>query len=100
MEAARGLDPCLAASLGGYKGDKSPYVIADVVGRRPTRDGGMRLQIEKSSSLGEGVRAVVHAYGAGGRGYELSWGVAQEVTSLVMEELNRSNGAKIRPFKL
>ncbi|KAI8658792.1 DAO domain-containing protein [Fusarium keratoplasticum] len=100
MEAAKGLDPGLAASLEGYKGDKSPHVIADVVGRRPTRDGGMRLQVERNSSLGEEVRGVVHAYGAGGRGYELSWGVAQEVTSLVMEELNRSNGAKIRPFKL
>ncbi|UPK94219.1 hypothetical protein LCI18_005154 [Fusarium solani-melongenae] len=96
MEAAKGLDPGLAASLEG----KCPHVIADVVGRRPTRDGGMRLQVERNSSLGEKVRAVVHAYGAGGRGYELSWGVAQEVTSLVMEELNRSNGAKVRPFKL
>ncbi|KAJ4233206.1 hypothetical protein NW759_001987 [Fusarium solani] len=100
IEAAKGLDHGLAASLEGYKGDKSPHVIADVVGRRPTRDGGMRLQVERNSSLGEDGRAVVHAYGAGGRGYELSWGVAQEVTSLVMEELNTSNGAKIRPFKL
>ncbi|KAJ4179170.1 hypothetical protein NW755_012638 [Fusarium falciforme] len=100
MEAAKGLDPGLAASLEGCKGDKSPYVIADVVGRRPNRDGGMRLQVEKNSPLGEDSRAVVHAYGAGGRGYELSWGVAQEVTSLVMKELNTSNGAKIRPFKL
>ncbi|KAL2677158.1 hypothetical protein Neosp_010926 [[Neocosmospora] mangrovei] len=100
IEAAKGLDPGLAASLEGYKGDKSPHVIADVVGRRPTRDGGIRLQVERNSSLREDGRAVVHAYGAGGRGYELSWGVAQEVTSLVMEELNISSGAKVRPFKL
>ncbi|EEU44864.1 uncharacterized protein NECHADRAFT_49089 [Fusarium vanettenii 77-13-4] len=100
IEAAKGLDPGLAVSLEGYKGGKGPHVIADVVGRRPTRDGGMRLQVERKSFLRENGRAVVHAYGAGGRGYELSWGVAQEVTSLVMEELNISNGAKIRPSKL
>ncbi|RMJ19628.1 hypothetical protein CDV36_000660 [Fusarium kuroshium] len=95
IEAAKGLDPDLAASL-----EANPHVIADVVGRRPTRDGGTRLQVERKSSLGEDGRVIVHAYGAGGRGYELSWGIAQEVTSLVMKALNTSNGAKSRPFKL
>ncbi|RSL62654.1 hypothetical protein CEP54_005598 [Fusarium duplospermum] len=95
MEAAKGLDPSLAASL-----EANPHVIANVVGRRPTRDGGMRLQFEKNSSSEESGRAVVHAYGAGGRGYELSWGVAQEVTSLVMKELDTSNRAESRTFKL
>ncbi|RSM02968.1 hypothetical protein CEP52_007642 [Fusarium oligoseptatum] len=95
IEAAKSLDPDLAASL-----EANHHVIADVVGRRPTRDGGIRLQVERKSSLGEDGRVIVHAYGAGGRGYELSWGIAQEVTSLVMKELSTSNIAKIRPFKL
>jgi glycine/D-amino acid oxidase-like deaminating enzyme len=53
-------------------------VIRDIVGRRPTRRGGMRLDTELM-----GERFVVHAYGLGGRGYELSWGVSQEVVRLV-----------------
>jgi glycine/D-amino acid oxidase-like deaminating enzyme len=52
-------------------------VVKDIVGRRPTRRGGMRLELEHAS------QPVVHAYGLGGRGYELSWGVADEVAALV-----------------
>ncbi|KAE8356775.1 Fcf1-domain-containing protein [Aspergillus coremiiformis] len=54
-------------------------VIRDIVGRRPAREGGMRIEAE---TVGEG-RCVVHAYGAGGRGYELSWGVAGDVVRLM-----------------
>lgn len=58
-------------------------VIKDVVGRRPAREGGMRVEAEE----GDGKRFVIHAYGAGGRGYEISWGVASEVQGLVKELL-------------
>lgn len=54
-------------------------VTKDNVGRRPWRDGGVRTEIE---SFGQG-RRVVHGYGAGGRGYELSWGVAERVAQLM-----------------
>ncbi|KAE8375683.1 Fcf1-domain-containing protein [Aspergillus bertholletiae] len=54
-------------------------VIRDVVGRRPAREGGMRIETEK---VGDS-RFVVHAYGAGGRGFELSWGVAGDVVKLM-----------------
>lgn len=65
-------------------GQKGEYrVLADIVGRRPTRRGGMRLEKEVLS----GTHNVVHAYGLGGRGYELSWGVAVEVKKLVEEML-------------
>lgn len=57
-------------------------VIRDIVGRRPTRNGGMRLEIEEVKS-----GKLVHAYGAGGSGYEFSWGVAEEVVRLVTEAL-------------
>ncbi|OAA76128.1 NAD(P)-binding domain protein [Akanthomyces lecanii RCEF 1005] len=53
--------------------------LRDIVGRRPTRKGGMRLEKEE---VGLG-RIIVHAYGAGGRGYELSWGVAKSVGSVI-----------------
>ena len=61
-------------------------VISDVVGRRPTRDGGMRIQVEERQLTGTDGELrtghVLHAYGAGGRGYEISWGVANEVAGI------------------
>ncbi|KAI0169177.1 FAD dependent oxidoreductase [Hypoxylon sp. FL1284] len=54
-------------------------VMKDIVGRRPTRKGGMRLEAEKV----DGSKRIIHAYGLGGRGYELSWGVADEVAGLL-----------------
>ncbi|KAL5625208.1 hypothetical protein BROUX41_005268 [Berkeleyomyces rouxiae] len=66
----------VAAEMGG-----GPLRWArDIVGRRPGRRGGMRLEREV---LGPGKPAVVHAYGVGGRGYEVSWGVAEAVAGLV-----------------
>lgn len=57
----------------------SVTVLKDVVGRRPTRHGGARLEREDVAP----GRTVVHAYGLGGRGYEMSWGVAETVAKLV-----------------
>jgi D-amino-acid oxidase len=57
-------------------------VIRDVVGRRPAREGGMRIEAEK---LADG-RYIVHGYGAGGRGFELSRGVAEDITALMLEK--------------
>jgi len=53
-------------------------VISDIVGRRPTRRGGPRIEKESISD-----KIVVHAYGVGGSGFEMSWGVAAEVHKLV-----------------
>ncbi|KEF59950.1 uncharacterized protein A1O9_04798 [Exophiala aquamarina CBS 119918] len=54
-------------------------VVKDNVGRRPWREGGVRVEIESI----DGDRRLVHSYGAGGRGYELSWGVAERVVELI-----------------
>jgi len=54
-------------------------VIRDIVGRRPSRLGGMRLEVERFKNK----RFVVHAYGAGGRGVEMSWGIAEAVVKMV-----------------
>ncbi|OJK01579.1 hypothetical protein ASPACDRAFT_59260 [Aspergillus aculeatus ATCC 16872] len=59
-------------------------VIRDIVGRRPAREGGMRIEVERLEA-GDGERNVVHAYGAGGRGFEISWGVAEDVFKLMAE---------------
>ncbi|PWY65764.1 Fcf1-domain-containing protein [Aspergillus eucalypticola CBS 122712] len=58
-------------------------VIRDIVGRRPAREGGMRIEVEK---MNQGQGLIVHAYGAGGRGFELSWGVAEDVYDLMRQE--------------
>lgn len=60
--------------------EKGFRVVGDVVGRRPTRQGGIRLEKE---ILDDGKKTIVHAYGLGGRGYELSWGVAGRVVALL-----------------
>ncbi len=56
-------------------------VITDVVGRRPAREGGMRIEFD-SKTAGPRKGRLIHAYGAGGRGYEISWGAASEVAKL------------------
>lgn len=48
------------------------------VGFRPARVGGSRVEIEHTES-GD----IIHAYGAGGMGYELSYGMAREVLKLL-----------------
>ncbi|KAH6692637.1 FAD dependent oxidoreductase-like protein [Plectosphaerella plurivora] len=70
--------PSIRASEGGQL-----RVLRDIVGRRPTRKGGMRLERE---DIGDG-RAIIHAYGLGGRGFELSWGVAEGVIKLVNDPI-------------
>ena len=61
-------------------GDKFD-VITDIVGRRPAREGGMRIEAEK---LADG-KFIIHAYGAGGRGFELSRGVAEDAVALMLD---------------
>jgi D-amino-acid oxidase len=53
-------------------------ILKENVGRRPWREGGLRMEAE---NLPDG-RQIIHGYGAGGRGYELSWGVAEQLVQL------------------
>ena len=62
--------------------EKKFDVIRDIVGRRPAREGGIRIDAEK---LSDDRGVIVHAYGAGGRGFELSWGIAEDVFNLMRE---------------
>ena len=57
-------------------------VIGDIVGRRPAREGGLRIEVETI----ENGKNIVHAYGAGGRGFELSRGVAEDATALMLDK--------------
>ncbi|KAH7175349.1 hypothetical protein EDB81DRAFT_750899 [Dactylonectria macrodidyma] len=69
-------------------------VIKDIVGRRPARNGGMRVETEVREGTA-GKQYVVHAYGAGGRGYEMSWGIASDVQQLVRELLPTATRPKL-----
>lgn len=57
-------------------------VLCDVVGRRQSREGGPRIEWEDV----EGT-SILHAYGLGSSGYELSWGVAERVAELLETEV-------------
>jgi len=60
----------------------SARVIRHKVGLRPARPQ-VRLEEEQPPSGSGRVERVVHCYGHGGAGITLSWGCADEVTSLV-----------------
>lgn len=66
-------------------------VIQDNVGRRPWREGGMRIEIDNDVLADRAT--VIHGYGAGGRGYEISWGAAEKICGLVGRCLPKSSTA-------
>jgi glycine/D-amino acid oxidase-like deaminating enzyme len=76
------------------------HVIRDIVGRRPTRNGGFRLHTEEMElSHRRHVKVkLIHAYGAGGSGYELSWGVAKEVARLALGGEQEGERAQQQPM--
>ncbi|OTA97022.1 hypothetical protein M434DRAFT_392205 [Hypoxylon sp. CO27-5] len=87
LEVREALLKKFAATYPQILGPEGKYtVIKDIVGRRPTRKGGIRLEKEKVDEN----RTIIHAYGLGGRGYELSWGVADGVARLLVEHLESS----------
>ncbi|KAJ9065818.1 hypothetical protein DSO57_1015646 [Entomophthora muscae] len=53
-------------------------IIQHNVGFRPTREGGMRLSLEKLQ-INENVYYICHHYGHGGFGFQSSWGSANNV---------------------
>ncbi|KAG9595462.1 putative D-amino acid oxidase, partial [Aureobasidium melanogenum] len=55
-------------------------VIYHGVGLRPSRKGGARLEREMF-----GEHLVIHNYGAGGAGYQASWGMAKEAVDLLQK---------------
>lgn len=68
--------------LTGGKGIEALDIIRHGVGLRPVREGGTR--IEKEKMMGTWM---VHNYGAGGAGYQSSYGCAEAAVKLVEEAL-------------
>jgi D-amino-acid oxidase len=78
MERAVKLCPQLTNGGGIEKLD----IIRHGVGLRPVREGGTRVEKEKIGGVW-----VVHNYGAGGAGYQSSYGCAQAAVGLIEEAL-------------
>ncbi|KAB8271766.1 D-amino-acid oxidase [Aspergillus minisclerotigenes] len=72
----------LCPSLTGGKGIEHLDIIRHGVGLRPVREGGTRVEKERN-----GATWVVHNYGAGGAGYQSSYGCTQAAVDLVEEAL-------------
>ncbi|CAG9982834.1 unnamed protein product [Clonostachys byssicola] len=90
-----------ALSSGSSRQPEKISVIQEIVGRRPAREGGLRLETEFPGNTysTESKIPVIHAYGAGGRGFEISWGVADRVAELarsLMLKLDQTTGRLAR----
>lgn len=68
--------------IGGEGGVEKLDVIRHGVGLRPVREGGTRVEREVIGGV-----VVVHNYGAGGAGYQSSYGCAMAAVKLVDEAL-------------
>ncbi|KAF2688424.1 D-amino-acid oxidase [Lentithecium fluviatile CBS 122367] len=72
----------LCPALTGGKGIEHLDVVRHGVGLRPVRTGGTRIEKERIGGVW-----VVHNYGAGGAGYQSSYGCAQAAVDLVEDAL-------------
>ena len=72
----------LCPSLTGGKGIEHLAVVRHGVGLRPVREGGTRIERETINGV-----SVVHNYGAGGAGYQSSYGCAEDTVKLIEEAL-------------
>ncbi|KAF7348519.1 D-amino-acid oxidase [Mycena venus] len=63
-------------------------VLEEGVGLRPTRKGGVRVEIT-SLNLGDKSVPVVHNYGHGGAGFQSSWGYAEAAVNLLKSTVKK-----------
>ena len=70
----------LCPKLTNGRGIEHLDIIRHGVGLRPIREGGTRVEREVIEDV-----AVVHNYGAGGAGYQSSYGCAQAAVDLIHE---------------
>lgn len=76
----RAVEAC--PELTGGKGIEALDVVRHGVGLRPVRHGGTRVERERLGDLW-----VVHNYGAGGAGYQSSYGCAEDAVNLIRHAL-------------
>ncbi|KAE8552664.1 hypothetical protein EYB25_004043 [Talaromyces marneffei] len=64
-------------------------IVRNNVGLRPSREGGARVDIEDRKGAW-----LVHNYGAGGAGYQSSWGTAEHAVALFTQKLDSDLGVR------
>ncbi|HYO57635.1 FAD-dependent oxidoreductase [Archangium sp.] len=64
-------------------------VLTQLVGLRPARHGGARVEVDQAGLPGGG--SLIHNYGHGGAGITLGWGCADEVASLFSSRSNSTH---------
>ncbi|KAJ2915167.1 hypothetical protein MD484_g5249, partial [Candolleomyces efflorescens] len=71
--------------------DVRSLIVAEGCGLRPSREGGIRLEVEWTEGVGgRGRVPVVHNYGHGGTGFQASWASADIALRLLEESLARA----------
>lgn len=80
MERSIRICPALVPAGAGTEGLR---VIRHQIGYRPCRAGGPRVELEQLHDADLGILNVLHGYGVGGTGYQLSYGIADDLVSLV-----------------
>lgn len=98
----------ICPELAGPKGKswEDIEVVSHNVGLRPSREGGLRLEIEErelkndpltpESGRGRSRKvAVLHCYGIGPAGYQANIGVAQEAMEITMKYLSEKRKARL-----
>ncbi len=61
---------------------KEAEIVAKSAGLRPSRHGGVRLELEVMKINNKSVK-VVHNYGHGGSGVTISWGCASGINLII-----------------
>ena len=65
---------------------KNARYIRDMVGLRPYRTGGPRVELEQ---LADSKLVIIHNYGHGSGGYGLHWGTSGKVVELFREWMSK-----------
>lgn len=81
----------ICPALTGGKGIEHLDVVRHGVGLRPVREGGTRVERERIEGM-----EVVHNYGAGGAGYQNSYGCAGAAVQLIIQALEGGRAAQAK----
>ncbi|KAJ5720721.1 D-amino-acid oxidase [Penicillium malachiteum] len=77
---------------------KNPEIVANIVGIRPGREGGYRLEHEIRQGSKSKIH-ILHAYGHGHNGYSISYGTADALVAMV-SDLHWESAVKPRQISL
>jgi hypothetical protein len=69
---------------------KTLEILSHGLGLRPARRGGLRLELEDMKTFDNRLYHVLHAYGAGGGGYQSGYGTAAQAFRIVDGFFNKS----------